>query len=63
MAIIVIVYFSLDGPIYSGKGDVTDCEAYREAKLLKHGMKIVVVVVDDIQFVFMAGRRTTNLFL
>ena len=27
-------------PIFKGKGDVTDCGAYRGVKLLEHAMKI-----------------------
>ena len=57
-------------PIYTGKGDVTNCGAYRGVKLLKHGMKIVekilekriktLVEVDDMQFSFMPGKGTTD---
>ena len=45
-------------PIYKGKGDVMNCSAYREVKLLELGMKIVkrvlkkrrraLVEVDDV---------------
>ena len=57
-------------PIYNGKGDATNCSAYREVKLLKHGMKIIervlekriraLVEVDDMQFGFMPERATTD---
>ena len=57
-------------PIFKGKGDVMDCGAYREVKLLEHAMKIVeralekriieLVKVDDMQFGFMPGKGTTN---
>ena len=57
-------------PIYKGKGDVTDWGACKEVKLQEHGMKIVerilekriraLVEVDNIQFGFMPGRRTTD---
>ena len=59
-------------PIYKGKGDVTNCSAHRGVKLLEHGMKIIervlekriraLVEVDDIQFSFMPGRGTTDVF-
>ena len=57
-------------PIYEVKGDVMNCGAYREVKLLEHRMKIVervlekrikaLVEVDDMQFGFMPRRRTTD---
>ena len=57
-------------PIYKRKGDVTNCGAYRGVKLLEHGMKIIVRVVnkriralvgvDDMQFGFMPGKGTTG---
>ena len=60
-------------PIYKGKGDVTNCGAYRGVKLLKYGMKIVVrvlekriralVKVDDIHYGFMPGRGTIDALL
>ena len=56
--------------IYKGKGDVTNCSAYRGVKLLEHEMKFIervleksiraLVVVDDMQFGFMPGRETTD---
>ena len=59
-------------PIYKGK-DVTNCGAYREVKLLEHGMKIIervlekrireLVKVDDMQFGFIPGRGTINALL
>ena len=52
--------------IYKGKGDVTNCGAYRGVKLLEHGLKIVekvlekriraLVEVNDTQFGFMSGK-------
>ena len=33
-------------PIFKGKGDVIDCGAYREVKLLEHAMKIVERVLE-----------------
>ena len=57
-------------PIYKRKGDVTNCGEYRGVKLLEHGMKIIervlekkiraLMVVDDMQFGFMPGRRMTD---
>ena len=57
-------------PIYKEKGDVINCCAYKEVKLLKHGMKIAkrvlekrigaLVEVDDMQLNFMPGRRMTD---
>ena len=57
-------------PIYMGKGNVTNCRAYKGVKLLKHGMKIIervlekritaLVEVDDMQLGFMPGRETTD---
>ena len=59
-------------PISKGKGDVMDCWAYRGVKLLEHAMKIVervleksvreFVKVDDMQFGFMPGKGTTDVF-
>ena len=47
-------------PILQRKGDVMDCGAYREVKLLEHAMKIVekvlenkirgLVTIDDMKF-------------
>ena len=55
---------------YKGKGDVTNCRAYRGVKLLEHEMKIVerilekriraLVEADDMQFGFMPGTGTTD---
>ena len=60
-------------PIYKGKVDVTNCDAYRGVNLLEHGIKIVervlekriraLVEVDDMQFGSIPGRRTINAFL
>ena len=57
-------------PIYNRKEDVMNCGAYRGMKLLEHGMKIIkralekriraLVKVDDMQFSFIPGRRTTD---
>ena len=56
-------------PIYTEKGDVTNCGEYRGVKFLKHRMKIIrvlekriraLVVVDDMQFGFMSGRGMTD---
>ena len=57
-------------PIFKGKGDVLDCGAYREVKLLEHAMKIVervlenrirgLVMIDDMQFGFMPGKGITH---
>ena len=57
-------------PIFKGKGDVMDGEAYREVKLLEHAMKIVerlpenrirgLVALGDMQFSFMPGKGTTH---
>ena len=59
-------------PIYKGKGDMTNCGAYRGMKLLENGMKIVervfekniraMMVVDDIQFGFIPGRQMTDAY-
>ena len=53
-------------PIYKGKGDVPNCNAYRGVKLLQHGIKIVerglkkriraLVVMINMQIGFMPGR-------
>ena len=34
-------------PIFKGKGDATDCGAYRRVKLLEHAMKIVGRVMEN----------------
>ena len=55
-------------PIYKGKGDVTNCGAYKGVKLLEHRMKIIervleikaLVVVDHMQFCFIPGRGTID---
>ena len=57
-------------PIFKGKGDVMDCGAYREVRLLEHAMKIVervlknrirgLVTIDDMQFSFMLRKDTTH---
>ena len=57
-------------PIYKEKGDVTNCKAYRKAKLLEDGMKMIKKVlekriralaeVNDMQFGFMPGRGMTD---
>ena len=57
-------------PIFKGRGDVRNCNTYREVKLLEHAMKIAETVVerrirklvniDLMQFGFMPGRGTTN---
>ena len=59
---------SMIAPIFKGKGDVKSCKSYREAKLLKHAMKIVervlerrmrtLVNLNKMQFRFMAGKET-----
>ena len=60
-------------PIFKGKGDVRNCNAYRGIKLLEHAMKIVervlekgirkLVNIDSMQFGFMPGRGTTDALL
>ena len=57
-------------PIYKGKGDPTECEAYRGIKLLEHAMQTVErifehrirqqIEVDDMQFGLMKGKGTTD---
>ena len=52
-------------PIYKGKGDMMNCDAYRRVKLLEYGVKTVervlkkrikaLMVVDNMQFGFMPG--------
>ena len=49
-------------PIFKGKGDVMDCQAYREIKLLEHAVERVLenrirgwVVKDDMHLGFMPG--------
>ena len=37
---------SLMMPIYKGKGDLTNCGAYREVTLLEHGVNILERVLD-----------------
>ena len=56
--------------ILKGKGDVMDCGAYTEVKLLEHAVKIVErvlenriresVTIDDMQFGFMPGKGMTH---
>ena len=58
--------------IYKGKGDVTNCSAFRRVKLLEHEMKTVervlekqiraLVMVENIKFGFMPGSRMTHAF-
>ena len=33
-------------PIFKGKGDITNCSCYRTVKLLKHGMKVMEMVLE-----------------
>ena len=57
-------------PNFKGKGDVRNCNTYREVKLLEHAMKIVervlkrrnreLVNIDLMQFGFIPGRGTTD---
>ena len=57
-------------PIFKEKRDIRNCNAYREAKLLEHAMKIVenvlarrirkLVNVDAKQLGFMPRREITN---
>ena len=57
-------------PIYKGKGDPMECGSYRGIKLLEHATKVVEklfehrirqqVEIDDMQFGFMKGKRTTD---
>ena len=57
-------------PIYKGKGDPMECGSYRKIKLLEHATKVVErifehkiwqqIEVNDMQFGFMKGKRTTN---
>jgi len=57
-------------PIYKGKGDPMECGSYRGIQLLEHAMKVVErifehrirqqIEVDDMQFGFMKGKRTTD---
>ena len=60
--------------IFKGKGDVMNCDSYREVKLLERGMNIigrvlerkirVLVDFDEAQFGFMLGKGTIDaLFL
>jgi len=60
-------------PIYKGKGDPMECGSYRRIKLLEHAMKVVErifehrfrqqIQVDDMHFVFMKGKGTTDAIL
>ena len=57
-------------PIFKGKGDVGNCNAYRGVKQLEHAMKVVqrvlerrireLVNIDLMQFGFTPGRGTTD---
>ena len=57
-------------PIFKWKGDITNCSCYRAVKLLEHGMKVVVrvlekrlhraVYVDVLQFGFRSERGTID---
>ena len=60
-------------PIFKGKGDVVDCGAYSEVKLLERAMETMetvervlenrirgLVAIDDMQFDFMTGKGTTH---
>ena len=57
-------------PIYKGKGDILDCNAYRPIKLLEHTMKVFerilenrlrkIVKIDEMQRGFMPGRSTSD---
>ena len=59
-------------PIFKGKGNVRNCNTCKGVKLLEHAMKIVervlerrireLVNIDSMQFGFMPGRRTTDVF-
>ena len=56
--------------VYKGKGDALTCGSYRGIRLLEHAMKVLerviegrvrkIVKIDDMQFVFMAGRTKTD---
>ena len=56
--------------VYKGKGDALECSSYRGIKLLEHVMKIMerviegrvrkIVKIDEMQFGFMPGKRTTD---
>ena len=61
-------------PIFTGKGDITNCSCCRAVKLLEHGMKTVwvltmrlhkIVTVNEMCFGFMLDRGTfgVELFL
>ena len=57
-------------PMYKGKGDTLVCGSYRAIKLLEQPMKVLErvlekrircqVSIDNMQFGFMPGKRTTD---
>ena len=57
-------------PVYKGKGDPLVCGSYRASKLLDQLMKVLErvletiircqVSIDDMQFGFMPGKKTTD---
>ena len=57
-------------PIFNGKGDIRNCNCYRDMKLLQHEMKVVesmlekklcrIVNIYKIKFGFMPERRTND---
>ena len=54
-------------PVYKGKGDPLVCGSYRAIKLLEQPMKVLESVgkegqmsIDNMQFVFMHGKETTD---
>ena len=57
-------------PLYKNKGDIKNCNNYRDIKLLSHTMKVwervvemrvrKVVSISENQFGFMPGRSTTE---
>lgn len=57
-------------PLYKNKGNIQDCDNYRDIKLLSHTMKVWervvelrlrrIVTISENQFGFMPGRSTTE---
>ena len=61
---------SIPVPVYKGKGDPLVCSSYRAIQLLEQPMKVLETVlekkircqvsIDNMQFGFMPGKRTTD---
>ena len=64
------VWMSILTPLYTGKGNVTECDNYRGINLMCHGMKLFERLVEDrlrhvieisgTQYGFQQGKSTTE---